>query len=178
MIIWLIGISGAGKTTLGRKLEQYYKEQGKKTYLLDGDEVRDLFEQDLGYTDADREANIKRIILGAYLLDKNDVIGIICNISPFQHLRELARRKIAGYNEIYLEKDIQISMKADVKGMYEKNLGKTDIVGLGQQFDEPVSCDLRVKVDEMTVEESFEQIKGYLKEKYGEAYGNETNCNR
>ena len=105
MIIWLIGILGAGKTTLGRKLEKFYKDKGLKTYLLDGDEVRDLFENDLGYTDQDREANIKRIILGTYLLDRNDIIGIICNISPFQHLRDLARRKIEGYNEIYLDKD-------------------------------------------------------------------------
>lgn len=170
MVIWLIGISGAGKTTLGRKLEQFYKSKGRKTYLLDGDEVRSLFENDLGFTDAEREANIKRIILGAYLLDRNDIIGIICNISPFQHLRELARRKIKGYNEIYLDKDIQISMKNDVKGIYRENVGKTDIVGLGQRFDEPVSCDLRVPVDSMTVEESFGMIKEYIVKKYGEEY--------
>lgn len=171
MIIWLIGISGAGKTTLGRKLEKYYIDKGFRTYLLDGDEVRNLFENDLGYTDADREANIKRIILGTYLLDKNDIIGIICNISPFQHLRDLARRKISGYNEIFLDKNINISIKNDVKGMYKNNIGKTDIVGMGQRFDEPVSCDLRIKVDEMTEDESFEIIKQYIAEKYGEEYG-------
>lgn len=170
MIIWLIGISGAGKTTLGRKLEDFYKSRGFKTYLLDGDEVRELFENDLGYTDADREANIKRIILGAYLLDKSDIIGIICNISPFQYLRELSRRRIAGYNEIYLDKDIHVSMENDVKGMYREHVGKTDIVGLGQRFDEPVSCDLRIAVDSMTEEESFEMIKKYIAGKYGEKY--------
>lgn len=170
MIIWLIGISGAGKTTLGRRLELFYKEKGFQTYLLDGDEVRELFENDLGYSDADREANIKRIILGAYLLDRNDIIGIICNISPFQHLRKLARSKIAGYNEIYLDKDIRVSMQNDVKGIYKENIGKTEIVGLGQRFDEPTECDLRIKVDEMTVEESFDVIKRYIANKYGDAY--------
>lgn len=170
MVIWLIGISGAGKTTLGRKLEKYYLGQGKKCYLLDGDEVRTLFENDLGYTDADRETNIKRIILGAYLLDRNDIIGIICNISPFQHLRDLARRKISGYNEIYLDKDIKISIRNDVKGVYKNNIGKTDIVGMGQRFDEPVACDLHIKVDEMTEDESFEMIRRYIKNKYGEEY--------
>ena len=170
MIIWLIGISGAGKTTLGRMLEKYYKDKGYKTYLLDGDEVRDLFENDLGYTDEDREANIKRIILGAYLLDRNDIVGIICNISPFQHLRDLARKKIEGYNEIWLDKDIRISMKNDVKGVYKNNIGKTDIVGMGQRFDEPVSCDLRIKVDEMSEEDSFRLIKEYIIDKYGVDY--------
>ena len=85
-------------------------------------------------------------------------------------MRDLARRKIAGYNEIYLDKDIQVSMKNDVKGVYKENVGKTDIVGLGQRFDEPVNCDLRIKVDEMTEEESFEMIKEYISNKYGEAY--------
>lgn len=170
MVIWLVGISGAGKTTLGRKLEQFYSGKGFKTYLLDGDEVRSLFKDDLGYTDADREANIKRIILGAYLLDKNDIIGIICNISPFQHLRDLARQIIKEYNEIYLDKDIRVSMKNDVKGVYKENVGKTDIVGFGQRFDEPLNCDLHIKVDEMTEEESYEMIKRYITEKYGEEY--------
>ena len=98
MIIWLIGISGAGKTTIGRKLQAYFNDRKIKNYLLDGDEVRDLFDRDLGYSDAAREANIKRIILGAYLLDRNDIVGIVCNISPLEHLRVLARKKIMGYN--------------------------------------------------------------------------------
>ena len=93
MIIWLIGISGAGKTTIGRRLAAHFNTLGVKNYLLDGDEVRDLFDRDLGYSDAEREANIKRIILGAYLLDRNDIVGIVCNISPLEHLRALARRK-------------------------------------------------------------------------------------
>lgn len=170
MIIWLMGISGAGKTTIGRRLETYYKEMGKKCYLLDGDEVRDLFDRDLGYSDADREANIKRIILGAYLLDRNDIIGIICNISPLEHLRQLARKKIAGYNEIYLKKDLNISMKNDVKGVYQENLGKTQIVGIDATFDEPQSSDLVLEVDKMTVEESFQAVLDYIASKYGEEY--------
>lgn len=170
MIIWLIGISGAGKTTIGRKLETHFEEIGKKCYLLDGDEVRDLFDRDLGYSDADREANIKRIILGAYLLDRNDIIGIICNIGPLEHLRQLARKKIAGYNEIYLKKDIQISMKNDVKGVYQENMGKTQIVGIDATFDEPQMPDLVLEVDKMTVEESYQAVLDYIIAKYGDEY--------
>ena len=173
MVIWLIGISGAGKTTIGRKLEEHFNRIGKKNYLLDGDEVRDLFDRDLGYSDADREANIKRILLGAYLLDKNDIIGIICNIGPLEHLRQLARKKIAGYNEIYLKKDIQISIKNDVKGVYKNNLGKTEIVGINATFDEPQAPDLVLEVDKMTEEETYQAVLDYIAAKYGEEYKGE-----
>ncbi len=170
MVIWLIGISGAGKTTIGRKLEGYFNELGRKNYLLDGDEVRDLFDRDLGYSDAEREANIKRIILGAYLLDRNDIIGIICNIGPLEHLRQLARRKIAGYNEIYLKKDLQISMKNDVKGVYQENAGKTQIVGIDATFDEPQNPDLVLEVDKMTEDETFQAVVDYIIKKFGDEY--------
>lgn len=166
MIIWLIGISGAGKTTIGRKLEQYFNEKGLKNYLLDGDEVRDLFDRDLGYSDADREANIKRIILGAYLLDRNDIVGIVCNISPLEHLRALARKKISGYNEIYLKKDLRISMENDVKGVYQANMGKTPLVGINATFDEPQHPDLTLEVDHMTVDETYHAVLDYITEKY------------
>lgn len=170
MIIWLIGISGAGKTTIGRKLEAYFNELGRKNYLLDGDEVRDLFDRDLGYSDTDREANIKRIILGAYLLDRNDIIGIVCNIGPLEHLRQLARKKIAGYNEIYLKKNLQNSMKNDVKGVYRDNVGKTQIVGLDATFDEPQNPDLVLEVDNLTEEETYQAVVDYIVRKYGEQY--------
>lgn len=165
MIIWLMGISGAGKTTIGRRLESYLNQRHIKNYLLDGDEVRDLFDRDLGYSDADREANIKRIILGAYLLDRNDIVGIICNISPLEHLRALARRKIPGYNEIYLKKDLKISMENDVKGVYRENMGKTQLVGIDASFDEPQHPDLVLEVDKLTEDETYQAVLDYMRSK-------------
>jgi len=170
VIIWLIGISGAGKTTIGRKLQAYFNDRKIKNYLLDGDEVRDLFDRDLGYSDAAREANIKRIILGAYLLDRNDIVGIVCNISPLEHLRVLARKKIMGYNEIYLKKDLSISIKNDVKGIYRENAGKTQIAGMYLTFDEPDHQNLILEVDQMTEEETYEAVVHYITAKYGEKY--------
>ncbi len=171
MILWLMGISGAGKTTIGRKLEQYFNANGIKNYLLDGDEVRDLFDRDLGYTDADRETNVKRIILGAYLLDRNDIVGIICNISPLEHLRALARKKIVGYNEIYLKKNLHISIERDVKGVYRESIGKTQLVGIDATFDEPQHPDLVLDVDSMTEEETYHAVLAYVQQKYGSEFG-------
>lgn len=171
MILWLMGISGAGKTTIGRRLADHFTEIGIKHYLLDGDEVRDLFDRDLGYSDADREANVKRIILGAYLLDRNDIVGIICNISPLERLRALARKKIAGYNEIYLKKDLRVSMENDVKGVYRENAGKTQLVGIDATFDEPRHPDLVLEVDRMTEEETYRAVLDYVRQKYGPELG-------
>lgn len=171
MIFWLIGISGAGKTTLGRRLAEYLTRRGEKCYLLDGDEVRDLFDGDLGYSDADREANIKRIILGAYLLDKNDIIGIIANISPFEHLRKLARAKIAGYHEIYLRRDVESSVRRDVKGVYRKHSGKTPLVGIDSVFEEPEAPDLVLDTDSETEDETFRKIIEFVEESRRKKYG-------
>ena len=144
-------------------MKRYLDQEGINNYLLDGDEVRDLFDRDLGYSNAEREANIKRIILGAYLLDRNDIVGIVCNISPVEHLRALARKKIPGYNEIYLKKDLRISMENDVKGVYQANMGKTQLVGVDVVFEEPQHPDLVLEVDRLTEDETYQAVLQYWK---------------
>lgn len=170
MIIWLFGISGAGKTTLGLKLKEYFEKNDKKVYMIDGDIVRDFYENDLGFSKEDRVANIKRILLSAHVLSENNVIAIVCNIFPFEFLREFARRKFNDYNQIYLKKDIEISRKDDVKGIYQDNVGKTAVVGVDLEFDEPACNELVVEVDNETEEESFAKILGFLKNKYTEIF--------
>ena len=166
MVIWLIGISGAGKTTLGVRIEAYLKSQNKSCYMIDGDDVRNLFDNDLGYTYDERVQNIKRIILAVYVLEQNGVVPIICNISPFEELRKLARRKLGSYNEIYLNKSIEESKRNDAKGLYRENIGKTKLVGIDIPFEEPQNSDLTVEVEEEEVSESVDKIIYFLKEKY------------
>jgi len=162
LIYWLIGVSGAGKTTIGIRLTEYLNKKNIPNYMLDGDEVRAVFDGDLGYSREDRVANIKRVILASYALDRCGITGIVCNISPFAHLRALARKKIAGYNEIYLKKDLSISRETDVKGVYAENLGKTDLVGVEIDFDLPVCPDLIIEVDKESVEESCQKVIQYV----------------
>ena len=162
LVVWLIGISGAGKTTLGTRLQEYYQQKGTPNYLLDGDEARSIFDGDLGYSREDREANIKRIILAAYVLDRCDIVAIVCNISPFESLRSLARSKIVRYHEIYLRKDVSISKKDDIKGVYADNYGKTELIGVDIGFDEPLNPSLIIEVDRESVEDSYQKLISYI----------------
>lgn len=170
MVIWFIGLSGSGKTTLGNRLKEYLDRNGKDSYLIDGDLVRGFFENDLGYTPAERKANIRRIQLAAHVLSESGTIGIVCNISPFEELREFARRRISGYTEIYLKRDIAELQARDSKGMYRENLGKTDIVGLDTGFDPPLHSDIVLDTANESVSESFERVLEYLKTKYPETF--------
>jgi adenylylsulfate kinase len=161
MVIWLIGISGAGKTTIGRKLAAYLNDKGAENYLIDGDEIRNLYDNDLGFTATEREQNIKRIVGMAYVLDKNYITTIVCNISPFEHLRRFARKKIAGYHEIWLKRDFEQSSVADVKGVYKDNIARTDIIGREIRFDTPECPDLIIDTDETSVSDTLNRIITY-----------------
>jgi len=166
MVIWLIGLSGVGKTTLGNKLKEYYDKLGQRSFIIDGDLVRDFFDNDLGYSREERMANIKRIMLAAHILSESGTIAIVCNISPFEELRRFARRKFTEYVEIYLKRDVSELQKKDVKGMYRNHTGKTDIVGLDMKFDEPLQSDLTIETGKESIEQSLQRIIQFLKIKY------------
>ena len=170
MVIWLIGISGAGKSTLGYMLQDYLKKLDRKVYVLDGDSVREFFNNDLGYAKQDRIANIKRILLAAHVLNENGIITIVCNIHPFEELRLFARMKIEDYNEIYLRRNLTQSREADVKNMYRNHEGKTDIVGIDTAFDEPKNSDLTIDTGVESREDSFDRLLAFLKNKYPDTF--------
>jgi len=169
MVIWLMGISGSGKSTIGAWLQKYLDRCGLDPAMLDGDTVRAFFNNDLGYSKDDRIANIKRIIFGAHLLStvcKKNVI--VCNIAPFEQLRLFAREKLPEYVEIYLKKDVGKSMTSDVKNVYKNSAGKTEIVGVDIVFEEPRHSDLVVDVDTMTKEQTRETIAQFLIKRFPE----------
>ncbi len=165
MVLWLIGISGAGKSTLANMLKEYYQRQQKYVYVIDGDIVRDFYDNDLGYSVADRRANIKRILFAAYVLTLNNIDVIVANISPFEDLRQFARKKIPGYIQIYLCKDLRTSIAADVKGIYREHFDKTEIVGKEIPFDIPQNSDLTIDVNGMSPDETMMKILNFLREK-------------
>lgn len=162
MVIWLLGISGSGKSTLGKKLKGHFDRHNMRSFLLDGDVVRDFFDNDLGYSTEERKQNINRILLAAYTLEKNGIIPIVCNISPFESLRNFAREKYQNYVQIYLHKEIKEAQKNDVKNIYRDNLNVSPIVGIDLHFEKPLNNELVLFVDEETEEESFSKILIYL----------------
>ena len=170
MVLWLLGISGAGKSTLGNKLKEYCDQLGKPSWVIDGDSIRNFFDNDLGFGREDRAQNIKRIMLAAHVLSENGTIAIVCNISPLEELRQLARKKIKHYCQIYLKKNLESSRRDDVKGVYKNHVGKTPVVGVDLQFDEPQNSDLVIDVENETAEQSFQKIKTHLKQKFPEDF--------
>lgn len=162
MVIWIIGISGSGKSTLGNMLKKHFDKKNIKSQIIDGDVVRNFFEDDLGYSFEDRHQNIKRILLASYFLEKNGVTPIICNIGPFESLRIFAREKFEDYIQIYLHKEIESAKKNDVKNVYKENINVTPIVGLDLLFEEPKVNELFLKVDQESKEDSLKRIVDYL----------------
>ena len=152
MVIWLLGISGSGKTTLAKELKKYFDKQNIKSFIIDGDYIRDFFNRDLGYSKEDRIANIKRVMISAKVLEDNGIIPIVANISPFQFLRDFAREKFDNYIEIYLKRDIQTITNKDF--VYsDKN-----VVGVDMEFDEPINTDLVINTAEDSITESLKKI--------------------
>jgi len=170
MVVWLVGISGAGKSTLGNQLNKFLITRGKSTFLIDGDAVRQFYNNELGYTEQDRRENTRRIMFAVNALSQKKIFTIVCNILPFEDMRSFARKKIDNYNEIYLKKDLKTSLKDDIKNMYKKNLGNTPIVGMDLEFEEPMNSDLTIEIKKSSADESLNEIIQYLIKKYPEDF--------
>ncbi|MCK5110904.1 MAG: adenylyl-sulfate kinase [Arcobacteraceae bacterium] len=156
MVIWLLGISGAGKTTLGNALKEHFDNKNVKSCIIDGDLVRDFYDNDLGYKKEDRIANIKRIMLSTYLLEQNDIIPIVCNISPYQDLRNFSKKKFDTYIEVYLKKDLQdITNKNEV-------YNSVNVIGVDLEFDEPTNSNLIIDTSKIDIKDSLKMIVEYV----------------
>jgi bifunctional enzyme CysN/CysC len=144
-VIWFTGLSGAGKSTLADALELRLHAQGKRTYILDGDNVRLGLNKDLGFNDADRVENIRRVAEVAKLMLDAGLVVITALISPFQQDREMARELIGRDNflEVYVNTPLEVCERRDVKGLYKKaRAGQLpNMTGIGSPYEEPVKPD-------------------------------------
>jgi len=140
-VIWFTGLSGSGKSTLANALEKELHAQGKRTYILDGDNIRQGLSKDLGFTDADRVENIRRIAEVARLMMDAGLIVMTAFISPFRAEREMARELIGSDNfvEVYVNTPLDVCEERDVKGLYKKaRAGKIpNMTGVNSPYEAP-----------------------------------------
>ncbi|MDP1622164.1 MAG: adenylyl-sulfate kinase [Bacteroidales bacterium] len=161
-VIWLTGLSGAGKTTLAKNLEIALFNQGFLTQILDGDNIRAGINNNLGFTDIDRFENIRRIAEISKLFVNCGVITINCFISPTEDIRDMARRIIGkdDFIEIYVNAPLKVCEERDLKGLYSRaRRGEIkDFTGISSPFETPENIDIEIRTDMLSIEESVKQI--------------------
>ena len=147
-VIWFTGLSGSGKSTIANALEVTLHAQGYRTYILDGDNVRGGLNKDLGFTDADRVENIRRIAEVAKLMMDAGLIVMTAFISPFRREREMARELIGAENfvEVYVDTTLDVCEQRDVKGLYKKaRAGQLpNLTGIGSAYEAPLNAAITV----------------------------------
>jgi adenylylsulfate kinase len=167
VVLWFTGLSGSGKSTLAHAVEEQLHRSGLNTFVLDGDNVRHGLCSDLGFSDADRKENIRRIGETAKLLVEAGIITLTAFISPFQAERAVARNLIpqGDFIEIHCFCPLAVCEQRDVKGLYKKaRLGEIkDFTGISSPYEEPQNPELRIDTSQLTLEQNVEQVISQLR---------------
>lgn len=161
-VIWMTGLSGSGKSTIAIALEKELAQKGFLTQVLDGDNIRTGINNNLGFSDADRTENIRRIAEVSKLFVNCGVITINCFVSPTNDIRNAAKEIIGAENfvEVFIDTPLEICEQRDVKGLYKKaRAGEIkDFTGVNAPFEAPENATIVVKTANKTVEESVNTI--------------------
>lgn len=160
--IWFTGLSGSGKTTIAVALEQELNKNGLLTQVLDGDNIRSGINANLGFSDADRTENIRRIAEITKLFVNCGVITICCFVSPTNAMRKLAKQIIGAsdFIEVFINAPLSVCEQRDVKGLYAKakNREITDFTGITAPFEPPIHPSIEIKTNEESVDKSVEKL--------------------
>ena len=160
--LWMTGLSGAGKSTLANALEQELNKRGKHTYILDGDNLRHGLNSDLGFSETDRNENVRRVAEAAQLMVDAGLIVIVGLISPFKQERDWARSlfKDNKFKEIYISTSLQECEQRDVKGLYEKaRRGEVkDFTGIDSPYEPPENPDAIIDTQNKSISECEQLI--------------------
>jgi len=158
--LWFTGLPCSGKTAVANKVAERLRERGLKVERLDGDIVRKSLTRDLGFSKEDRNENIRRVTFVAKLLTRNGVAVLTSFISPYRELREHARQEIGNFVEVYVKCPVEVCMKRDVKGMYEKAIkGEIkEFTGISDPYEEPLNPEILLESDKETMEGSANKV--------------------
>lgn len=165
-VLWFTGLSGAGKSTIANLVEKKLHAMGHHTYLLDGDNVRHGLNKDLGFTDADRVENIRRVAEVAKLMVDAGLIVLSAFISPFRSERDMARSMVdAGeFVEVFVDTPLNVAEARDPKGLYKKaRRGELkNFTGIDSGYEQPVNPEVILNTTSCNAEEAADQVVAYL----------------
>jgi len=165
-VLWFTGLSGAGKSTIANLVEKKLTRMNRHTFLLDGDNIRHGLNKDLGFTDADRVENIRRVGEVAKLMTDAGLIVITAFISPFRAEREMVRQMLADgdFIEVFIDTPLAEAERRDVKGLYAKaRAGQLkNFTGIDSPYEAPDDAELRIDTTQLTPEQAAERIVDYL----------------
>jgi adenylylsulfate kinase (apsK) len=159
-ILWFTGLSGSGKTTITKALEPELKARGCKVEILDGDVVRTNLSKGLGFSQEDRDTNIRRIGFVAHLLSRNGVATMTAAISPYRAIRDEIRAMEPNFVEVYVTAPLEVCEGRDVKGLYAKaRAGEIKgFTGIDDPYEEPVNPEIICYTERESVEESVKKV--------------------
>jgi adenylylsulfate kinase len=168
-VLWFTGLPSSGKSTIAHKVELELYKRGIRTYVFDGDNIRTGLNRDLGFTEKDREENIRRIAEVVKLFIDAGIVVLTAFVSPLRRHREYVKSLLEDgeYIEIYIKCSPEICEKRDPKGHYQKaKLGIIkNFTGVDGIYEEPLNPDLIIETDKMSVDESVKAVLAFLKNK-------------
>lgn len=175
-ILWFTGLSASGKSTLANAVELELFKRGRKTYLLDGDNIRHGLNKDLGFTESDRIENIRRIGEVSKLFVDSGLIVLTAFISPFKSDRQIARSlvKYDEFIEVFVDTPLEVCEQRDPKGLYKKARDGAikNFTGIDSPYEKPESPEIHIKTNEKSIEECVDFVLHHLI-KFGYIQGQE-----
>ncbi|HEY6771656.1 MAG TPA: adenylyl-sulfate kinase [Solirubrobacterales bacterium] len=166
--LWFTGLSGAGKTTISKIVEDELRKRGSRVEVLDGDVVRENLSKGLGFSKEDRDTNIRRIAFVADLLSRNGVPVITAAISPYRELRDEARELMGDrFIEVFVKASVEVCAERDVKGLYEKAFkGEIkEFTGVSDPYEPPLNPELTLDTEHDSAEEDAATVLSLLEER-------------
>lgn len=169
--VWLTGLPSAGKTTLARAIAERLAATGRRTEVLDGDEIRRFLSQELGFTRADRHTNVTRIGFLAQALASHGVLVLAPVIAPYAASRAAVRDRHAAagtaYLEVHVATPVEVCSERDVKGLYARQAAGelTGLTGIDDPYEEPDAPELRIRTEGRSVADTAAELHAFLAER-------------
>ncbi len=165
-MVWLTGLSGAGKSTIADALAPELLAAGKRVEVLDGDVVRTHLSRGLGFSREDRDLNIARIAFVAHLLARNGVVVVVSAISPYRSTREAARATIGDFVEVHVAPPLEECVRRDTKGLYKKALAGEipQFTGVSDPYEVPDAPEITLDTSTIDVRVAVQRVKAKLVE--------------